>query len=458
MCDEIFEILGCKTEQIAYTREEIGNNTKFYIGPSFPGIFEVANKNGIVLYTKFDLRSDKHKDIKFIEISIGGMSKKALMNLARIKNYEIDADLNFTTLYQSKKIRLVGLYAYDLGLTEDSPLDKVYQRAKELGLKLCPAEVTYHFRLSKYASLGESHIKIPVIAMEPINGKIFCLCNNVPPHTWKEHYKWRTNRIFATNANEAINPWTYFIFSLDEVEPSDRKPSPEDIIGCNSDEIAHSKNEISAKTKCYIGKLEPGIFNLFQKYGIKHIYTSFPENKIILDKITTGGKAPAILLESLFKRRHQFPRETPEDIQDIILSGRYNTNPTSFDLVMLRAKDLGLEGNPSLRKIYQRALQLGLNMIASDIAMGLLLADSTSLFYTYEFYNQTLVFATEPQGFFGKIISSEIMRLTTERLSDRLGSWYRGVDNHLIVFCLQKYPMSFFKKIMHLLINKILIR
>ncbi len=63
------------------------------------------------------------------------------------------------------KIELVLVTGTDLGFTEDAPLDAIYDRAKELGLDLVPAEVGPQLRL---AYTDQPLNEWMVMAMEPI--------------------------------------------------------------------------------------------------------------------------------------------------------------------------------------------------------------------------------------------------------------------------------------------------
>jgi|SRR3989344_506567 len=60
-----------------------------------------------------------------------------------------------------------------------------------------------------------------------------------------------------------------------------------EIFGCASEDIAHSAAEISENTKAYIGKLEPGIFDILPQ-NLGHIYTKYPEERIQFRTIKLG--------------------------------------------------------------------------------------------------------------------------------------------------------------------------
>ena len=62
------------------------------------------------------------------------------------------------------------------------------------------------------------------------------------------------------------------------------------VIDCTKEQIARNASEVTENTKAYLGKLEPSIFDVVQRNGIEHIYTSFPEGKIRFQNLEIGGK------------------------------------------------------------------------------------------------------------------------------------------------------------------------
>lgn len=57
---------------------------------------------------------------------------------------------------------------------------------------------------------------------------------------------------------------------------------------CSKEQIAHVPSEINDTTKAYVGQLEPGIFRKLTE-NLEHIYTSFPEGKIVKYQTEIGG-------------------------------------------------------------------------------------------------------------------------------------------------------------------------
>lgn len=170
-------VLECQSQQIAWSQKDISEQTRAYIGPLFSGIFEKDIEHIYTTFPEAPIRKfgqeiggqsarDLQKDLKKDQINISGVAEKMLKHK------------DFTTLKNPEKVTLVRLKVRDLFSDERTrTTDQIYQRAAELGLELCPAEVGPHLRL-KYSDqpIGEWIC----IGMEPIvdsdgNPRIFDL-------------------------------------------------------------------------------------------------------------------------------------------------------------------------------------------------------------------------------------------------------------------------------------------
>ncbi|MFC1613008.1 hypothetical protein ACFL23_01625 [Patescibacteria group bacterium] len=72
---------------------------------------------------------------------------------------------DFTVSKDKEQIDLVKLTVKDLGFPNGTTMDKIYEKVKELGLELCPAETGPHLRLEykdqpmdEYLSIGMNQI------------------------------------------------------------------------------------------------------------------------------------------------------------------------------------------------------------------------------------------------------------------------------------------------------------
>ncbi len=159
-------LLNCASEEIAWSKEEINENTKAYIGPLFPGIFTQLQHMEHI-YTAFP-----ENPIRFSSIAIGTLSKEQLRLELENQGFKISISANdllqtqeFTINPTKEKLDLVHLSVADLGFKEGARYDAICARALELGLELCPAEVGPQLRLQY---LNQPRGEWVVVAMEAI--------------------------------------------------------------------------------------------------------------------------------------------------------------------------------------------------------------------------------------------------------------------------------------------------
>ena len=143
-------VFGCDRSQIAQSTREINTNTKAYLGPLEPGIFDILkNLNIEHVYTSFP-----EGKIRFQDITIGGKSSQELqqelaqekINVSRWAQ-DMMKSPDFITLKNPETLNAVRLQVGDLGLKGNPTTEQIYTRIKELGLELCPAETGPHLRL-----------------------------------------------------------------------------------------------------------------------------------------------------------------------------------------------------------------------------------------------------------------------------------------------------------------------
>ena len=160
-------VFECSPEQIAHNPEQIGKNTKAYVGPLEEGIFSLIKQHNVeYIYSSFP-----EGKIKQYNISVGGKEKAQIIKELEEKNIDFSRstkDLlesnDFTTLKEAEQVHLVRLKVKDLGFTDNNVhMDHIYQKAQELGLELCEAEVAPNLSM-QYPGKEEMRI-----AMNPIN-------------------------------------------------------------------------------------------------------------------------------------------------------------------------------------------------------------------------------------------------------------------------------------------------
>jgi len=140
-------VFDCEANQIAWGQNEITENTKAYIGPLFPNIFQIL-KHLEYLYTAFP-----EGRIVRNTIDIGGQTKEELQAEMKRQNIQIYGyaqsmldSKDFTTAKKSEPADLVRLKVRDFNLPNPT-MENIYRKAEELGLELCPAEVGPQYRL-----------------------------------------------------------------------------------------------------------------------------------------------------------------------------------------------------------------------------------------------------------------------------------------------------------------------
>jgi len=223
-------IFECELTQIARNPEEINENTKAYVGPLVPGIFDKIRQFRIEhVYTSF-----LEGKIRFDQMTIGGRSRDELQR--EIKDAGIDiyksaveimGSRDFTTLPTPQNIPLVRIKFADLFAdylrspknnghgyrvpTYDearsySSTYKIFERAKELGLELCPPEVGPYYVLKYKDQLKDAF----QIGMKPIDG------SDGDPHIFEIALGPDGLYFGAPNANpmQQWDPRSEFIFSL----------------------------------------------------------------------------------------------------------------------------------------------------------------------------------------------------------------------------------------------------
>lgn len=145
-----------------------------------------------------------------------------------------------------------------------------------------------------------------------------------------------------------------------------------DGVECQPNQVAYNPQEITENTKAYVGKLEPGIFNLVQKYNIEHIYTSFPEGKIKKMETEITGKSGKELEKELKAKNINI-----SDYAHDMLEKLNASTPEHLDLVQLTVNDLGFPNGATTDEIYKRAEKLGLELCPQDTGPNLRLQNST---------------------------------------------------------------------------------
>ncbi len=165
-------VFDCVPEQIAQTPQEINQNTKAYVGRLQPGVFDKIQQYNIEhVFTSFPEGKIRRGSAEIGTIPKQDIEKQLKKKNVRISNGALDLLKNpgFTTANQPEQINLVCLTVRDLGFPSGATTDEIYQRANELGLELCPAEVGPQLRLKEdtkqrfgeYFNIAMEQIPVP---------------------------------------------------------------------------------------------------------------------------------------------------------------------------------------------------------------------------------------------------------------------------------------------------------
>lgn len=147
-------VLDCQPDQIAYSIGDVMEDTKAYIGQLVPGLFD-KGENRILsegveqIYTSFP-----EGKIRKMEVTIGSKTKKELKKELKKKNIQFSSyaesmidSSDFHEKTSFEHIELVRLTVKDLGFTRGATIREIYDKAKTIGLDLCPPEVGPYLRL-----------------------------------------------------------------------------------------------------------------------------------------------------------------------------------------------------------------------------------------------------------------------------------------------------------------------
>lgn len=145
-------IFDCEKSQIAYNQNEVNENTKAYVGEWNIEVFQkVKNFSNIEhLYKKFP---EEKIFMKTLETDPAIKTPEDAENKLLEKGFVISdraKDILYKIQFSKEKqnYNLVRFTVADLGFPHSATVDEVYERAEELGLELCPAEVGPHLRFS----------------------------------------------------------------------------------------------------------------------------------------------------------------------------------------------------------------------------------------------------------------------------------------------------------------------
>jgi len=213
-------VFACESSQIAHNVSEVKPDTRAYVGPLVPGIFDKLTEANVEhIYTSFPEGKIRRQGIE-----IGGKTKEQLQSEleqagVNITSYAKDMMENpdFTTLPVAQTLDTVRLKVGDLGLSGYPTTDQVYKRAQELGLDLCPTEVGPRYRLQYTDQPMEEWFYVGMKQITDSGGRpgVFHLARNedglwlrdswaAPDYKWRPHGEF----VFSLRKSETQKPQT----------------------------------------------------------------------------------------------------------------------------------------------------------------------------------------------------------------------------------------------------------
>ncbi len=134
------------------------------------------------------------------------------------------------------------------------------------------------------------------------------------------------------------------------------------IFNCLPEQIAHNQQEVSEKTKAYIGPLFTNIFKTLAHLEI--IFTTFPEGKIRKETITTGGKTKDQLIQEMEEQKIQIYSYAQQMMNNKDFTTSKEAEQAGF--VLLKVKDMFGSKSPTTDELYAKAKEFGLELCQSQ--------------------------------------------------------------------------------------------
>ncbi|MFH1608900.1 MAG: hypothetical protein ABH951_02720 [Patescibacteria group bacterium] len=163
-------VFECKSDQVAYGLNEINENTKAYIGEWNPEIFKKIPKNIEHLYESFPDKKIFRKEIELTTKTSEEYTKEIEAQGMKIYSYAQDMLKKIESLKNKEKADLVSFSVEQLGFPNGATLEKIYERAKELDLELCPPQVGPELRLNYKDQPNGEYLRIAMDSIADRDG------------------------------------------------------------------------------------------------------------------------------------------------------------------------------------------------------------------------------------------------------------------------------------------------
>jgi len=200
--------------------------------------------------------------------------------------------------------------------------------------------------------------------MTELYNKSFDIDKKTGEKTYLKPELLKEDLVFLYEMNDLIQGFGY------EKDPRikelrDQRNTKEDaliIFECTSNQITYELNEINENTKAYIGEWNIEVFKKIPN-NIVYLYESFPEKKILRKTIElttkTGKEYIKELTEQGFKKS--------EYSEDILNKMEVLKQKEKIDLVSFSVKQLGFPDGATLKEIYDKAKEFGLELCPPQV-------------------------------------------------------------------------------------------
>ena len=133
---------------------------------------------------------------------------------------------------------------------------------------------------------------------------------------------------------------------------------------CSPEQIAYKKEDLKSDTKAYIGRWTPEVLKLLPD-NISYVYESFPDKKVFLKTIETDKNiaTPEGAELTLMAKGFTIYDSAREILQKITFS----KESKEYDFVSFSVEQLGFPNGATLKEIYAKAKDLGLELCPAEV-------------------------------------------------------------------------------------------
>ncbi|MDD4803666.1 MAG: hypothetical protein PHN69_00640 [Candidatus Pacebacteria bacterium] len=172
--EDLLILFDCRPEQIALKKEDIKPDTLVYIGEWTPEVMNLLPETIKYIYESFpDKKVFKRTIETYPNIDSPEKAKQALLDKG-FKLYgkaeEILQKVSFNK--ERKEYNLVSFSVKSLGFPNGATTKEIYDKAEEMGLELCPAEVGPLLRLNYLDQPNGEYLRVTMKTIEGSGGRV----------------------------------------------------------------------------------------------------------------------------------------------------------------------------------------------------------------------------------------------------------------------------------------------